>query len=84
VLDVFRFAWFAVRTLFGVIALVLTLHAALWVFVKILSLAPGSTDPGAALRRAKSYDSLPIRRGDGSGTAVTPAGRRDCGLPCRR
>jgi hypothetical protein len=27
-LDVFRFAWFAVRTFFGVIALVLTLYAA--------------------------------------------------------
>ena len=55
-LDVFRFAWFAVRTFFGVIALVLTLYAALWLFVKILSAAPGGTDPDAALGRVKSYD----------------------------
>ena len=32
-LDVFRFAWFAVRTFLGVIALVLTLYAAMWAFV---------------------------------------------------
>lgn len=43
-LDVFRFAWFAVRTFFGVVALVLSLYAALWLFVKILSAAPGNGD----------------------------------------
>ena len=54
--DVFRFAWFAVRTFLGVIALVVTLYAALWLFVKILSAAPGNDDPGAALRRLNSYN----------------------------
>ena len=54
-LDVFRFAWFAVRTFFGVIALVLTLYAALWLFVKLLSAAPG-VDPEAALGRVKFYN----------------------------
>lgn len=55
-LDVFRFAWFAVRTFFGVVALVLSLYAALWLFVKILSAAPGNDDPDAALRRVKAYN----------------------------
>jgi hypothetical protein len=49
-LDVFRFAWFVVRTFFGVIALVLTLYAALWLFVHILSAAPANADPHAAPR----------------------------------
>jgi hypothetical protein len=56
-LDVFRFAWFAVRTFFGVIGFVLTLYAALWLFVKIQSAAPANADPGAALRRVNSYNS---------------------------
>jgi hypothetical protein len=34
-LEVFRFALFAVRTFFGVILLMLGLYAALWVFVKV-------------------------------------------------
>jgi len=55
-LDVFRFAWFAVRTFLGVIALVVTLYGALWLFVKILSAAPGNDDPGAALGRVNSYN----------------------------
>jgi len=55
-LDVFRFAWFAVRTFAGLVLLVLTLHAALWLFVKILSAGPGNDDPGAALRRVQSYN----------------------------
>jgi len=54
--DVFRFAWFAVRTFIGVILLVVTLYAALWLFVKILSAAPGNGDPGAGLRRMNSYN----------------------------
>ena len=57
-LDVFRLAWFAVRTFFGVVVLVLSLYAALWLFVKILSAAPGNVDPGAALRRVKAYNAL--------------------------
>ena len=40
--DVFRFAWFAVRTFLGVIALVLTLYLVLWLFVKVLSAAPAN------------------------------------------
>jgi hypothetical protein len=54
--DVFRFAWFAVRTFIGVILLVITLYAALWLFVKILSAAPCDDDPGAGLRRVNSYN----------------------------
>jgi len=55
-LDVFRFAWFAVRTFAGFVALVPVLYAVLWLFVKILSAAPGTDDHGAALRRVKSYN----------------------------
>ncbi len=55
-LDVFRFAWFAVRTFLGVIAVVVTLYAALWLLVKILSAAPGNDDPAAALGRVNSYN----------------------------
>ena len=54
--DVFRFAWFAVRTFIGVILLVVTLYAALWLFVKILSAAPGNDDPGAGVRRVNAYN----------------------------
>jgi len=54
--DVFRFAWFAVRTFIGVVLLVLTLYLALWLFVKVLSAAPGNTNPDAASRRVKSYN----------------------------
>ncbi len=35
-LDVFRFAWFAVRTFFGVIALILVAYVALHLFVSVL------------------------------------------------
>jgi len=35
-LDVFRFAWFAVRTFLGVIALILAGYVALYLFVKVL------------------------------------------------
>ena len=55
-LHVFRFAWFAVRTFFGVIALVLGLYAALWLFVRVLSAAPGNPGPAAALGRVRSYN----------------------------
>ena len=46
--EVFRFAWFAVRTLFGVVLLILTLYGAMWVFVRIHSAAMGNSDPEAA------------------------------------
>lgn len=74
--DVFRFAWFAVRTFFGVIALVLALYAALWVFVKILSAAPGNDAAGAAIRRANSDSGQAVRR-DGA-APVVPLDRGGC------
>jgi hypothetical protein len=54
--DVFRFAWFAVRTFLGLIVLAVALYAALWLFVKLLQADPGSDDPGAALQRVNSYN----------------------------
>jgi len=56
VLDVFRFAWFAVRTFAGFVLLVLTLYAAMWTFVKIDSMATRNLDHDAALRLVKSYN----------------------------
>jgi hypothetical protein len=70
--DVFRFAWFAVRTFFGVIALVLTLHAALWLFVQILAAGPGNADPDATLRRVMSYNAPAIRYNDRHRAAAPP------------
>jgi hypothetical protein len=55
VFDVFRFAWFAVRTFMGVIALILAAYAAMWLFVRIHSVAMRNEDPNAALNRVKSY-----------------------------
>jgi len=55
-LDVFRLAWFAVRTFFGAIALVLAMYAALWVFVRVLSAAPGAADPNGAPPRTMSFE----------------------------
>jgi len=60
VLDVFRFAWFAVRTFAGFVLLVLTIYAALWVFVKIDSMATRNADPDAALRLVKAYNAQRI------------------------
>ena len=54
--DVFRFAWFAVRTFLGLSLLVAALYVALWLFVKILSAAPSNDDPNGALRRVQSYN----------------------------
>jgi len=62
VFEVFRFALFAVRTFFGVVALVLMLYAALWLFVKILSAAPGDDEPRGALGRVESYNSRAAAR----------------------
>ncbi len=55
-LDVFRFAWFALRTFAGFVLLVLTLYAALWAFVKIDSMATRNVDHHAALRLVKVAD----------------------------
>jgi hypothetical protein len=60
VFDVFRFAWFAVRTFAGFVLLVLTLYAAMWVLVKIHSIATSNVDPDAALRCVKSYNAQAI------------------------
>jgi hypothetical protein len=61
VLEVFRFAWFAVRTFFGVIALVLALEAALWAFVKIHSTLMSNVDSDAALKRVTLYNAPGVR-----------------------
>ncbi len=76
--EVFRFAWFAVRTLFGVVLLILTLYGAMWVFVRIHSAAMGNSDPDAALRRVMSYNARGIRQ-ERKAHAVPLAGTRDCG-----
>jgi len=55
-LGVFRFAWFAVRTLFGVIALILAGHVALSILVTVHSVAARDVDPNATLNRVKSYN----------------------------
>jgi len=73
-LDVFRFAWFAVRTFFGVGALLLALYAAMWVFVKIHSSAMGNVDPDAALRRVMSYNAQGIKQ-----VRKTQGGTDSCG-----
>ncbi len=64
-LDVFRFAWFAVRTFIGVVALVVALDVALWVFVKIHATAMASTDSEAASRRVNSYNKQAMREATG-------------------
>jgi hypothetical protein len=78
VFDVFRFALFAARTFFGVIALIFALYAALWVFVKIDSMEQRNRDPDAALRRVKSYNTRAIIHQDGKAAAQSPAGRNNC------
>ena len=84
VLEVFRFAWFAVRTFFGVIALVLALEAALWAFVKIHSTLMSNADSDAALKRVMSYNAPGIRHLDREAAASLGHGsdcrasRRDC------
>ena len=81
-LEVFRFALFAVRTFFGVILLILVLYAALWVFVKVHSAAMANVDPDAALRRVMSYNAKAIRH-EGKVAADPPAGRSNYD-PARR
>ena len=75
--DVFRFAWFAVRTFIGIILLVVTLYGALWLFVKILSAAPSNDDPGSALRRLNSYNAKAAAR-----DRPVPAIRQDRSARC--
>jgi hypothetical protein len=76
VLEVFRFAWFVVRTFFGVIALVLVLEAALWAFVKIHSTLMSNAESDAALKRVMTYNAPAIRRPDHGSDCR--ASRRDC------
>jgi len=75
--EVFRFAWFAVRTAFGTIALILAGYVALWLFVEILSMDPGSTDPDAALRRVMLYNAPRATQGR-KAPSVARAGTNDC------
>lgn len=70
--DVFRFAWFAVRTFLGPIALVVTLYGALWLFVKIDSTLRVDADPDAALRRVKLYNTHPPAPGRSRLNAYAP------------
>jgi hypothetical protein len=51
VFDVFRFAWFAVRTFFGIIALVLVMRGALWTLGKLHSAAMAHAKPAAVTYR---------------------------------
>ena len=64
----------ASSTEIGVVLLVVTLHAALWLFVKILSAAPGNDDPGAAVRRVNAYNA---RAAASYGGAAIPQDRTD-------
>jgi len=55
-LDVFRFAWFAVRTFFGVIALALALEGAMWALVKVQSMAAGNSNLPTTSQRANAHN----------------------------
>ena len=70
-MDVFRFAWFAVRTFFGIGLLILALEASMWMFVKVHSMAMGDVEPDAALRRVNSYNASAIRHKDRPAAAVS-------------
>ena len=74
--DVFRFAWFAVRTFLGLISLVLTLYAALWLFVKVDSTLRGNADRDAALRRVKAYNAQVAQQRKSE--PASPAETKDC------
>jgi len=80
VLEVFRFAWFAVRTFFGVIAFVLALEAALWAFVKIHSTLMSNADTDTALKRVMTYNAPAIGRPDREAAAAASLGH---GTDCR-
>jgi hypothetical protein len=78
-LDVFRFAWFGVRTFFGICGLILALYMAMWAFVRLHSAMAGNADPDAALKRVMSYNAPKIGREDGKVAARSPTARSDCG-----
>ena len=69
--DVFRFAWFAVRTFFGILLLVLVLRGALWTLVKLHSAAMAHAKPAAATYRVPA-SSASIT------TPQSPNSRRTC------
>ena len=75
-LDVFRFAWFAIRTFLGLIALVLALYGALWLFVKVDSDLRGDADPDAALRRVNLHNAQPPAPGAAAGRTLRERHRR--------
>jgi hypothetical protein len=76
-LDVFRFAWFAVRTFFGIGLLILAVETSMWMLVKVHSMATGSLESEAALRRVNSYHASEISHKD------RPAAPVSSGSPSR-
>ena len=76
-LDVFRFAWFAVRTFIGFILLVFSIYAATWVLVKIHSMATRDVDPDAAPRLVNSYNARAIGKDQKDARRSAPA-PKDC------
>lgn len=78
--DVFRSACFALRTFLGFVLLVLTVYAAMWVFIKIDSMATRNPDPDATLRLVKSYN--PKRTGQHRAQAVFAQWRMQRGSCC--
>ena len=77
--DVFRFAWFAVRTFLGVCGLILAIYAALWMFVKVHSTMAGNSDPDAVRKRVMSYSAQGLPRGDRRAALVSPTDGSECG-----
>ena len=75
-LGVFRFAWFALRTFFGVLALILAAYGAMWLFVRIHSVSMPNEDPDAALSRVKSYNAQVDRGRDPASSS--PNQSSDC------
>ena len=69
--DVFRFAWFAVRTFFGILLLVLVLRGALWTLVKLHSAAMAHAKPAAATYRVPA-----------SSASITTPQRENSGRTC--
>jgi hypothetical protein len=85
-LGVFRFAWFAMRTFFGVLALILVAHAAMWLFVRVDSMSMRNADPNAALERVKSYNAQVDRGRDPAGSSPSQTSNCRTGRvsACRR
>jgi hypothetical protein len=59
-LDVFRFAWFAVRTFFGIGLLILAVETSMWMLLKVHSM--GNGQPG--VRRGAEARQLVQRAGN--------------------